>query len=395
MKKILFVATVAKKHICQFHIPYLKWFHDQGYEVHVCAKNDFEYKDIFDVPYCDRFFNVHFSRSPFSGQNLTAYKQLKEIISSNDYDLIHCHTPVAAAMTRIAARKARKKKHTVVLYTTHGFHFFKGAPSSSKIYYIAEKKLIKYTDGIITINREDHEMAKMFCEGKKCRAYYIHGMGVDTKTIAAAKTDKRVLKKKFGIPEDAFVLLSVSEINQNKNLTVTLKAFSKIKHRDIYYLICGTGQMMDECVALAKELGISDRVIFAGYRYDIYHIVHIADVFLFPSLREGLGVAAIEAMSAGVPIVGSDIRGVREYAVNMKNSLLLEPTDADGFAEAIEKLYGDEELRKTLGRNALLSVPPFDINNSVKSITDIYREYLEIPERQTQESAEKESVAAN
>ena len=388
MKRILFVATVAKKHICQFHIPYLKWFHDHGYEVHVCARNDFEYKDIFDVPYCDRYFNVHFSRSPFSGQNLTAYKQLKEIIRNNKYDLIHCHTPVAAAMTRIAARKTRKNNGTVVLYTTHGFHFFKGAPSSSRIYYIAEKALIRYTDGIITINREDHEMAKKFCEGNKCRAYYIHGMGVDTKTIAAAGTDKRVLKKRFGIPENAFVLLSVSEINQNKNLTVSLKAFARIERKDIYYLICGTGQMMDECVELTKELGISDRVIFAGYRYDIYHLVHIADAFLFPSLREGLGVAAIEAMSAGVPVIGSDIRGVREYAVNMENSILLEPTDIDGFAGAIEKLYSDDELRDRLGKNALLSVPPFDIRNSIKSITDIYREYLEIPERE-------ESVTAN
>ncbi len=388
MKRILFVATVAKKHICQFHIPYLKWFHDHGYEVHVCARNDFEYKDIFDVPYCDRYFNVHFSRSPFSGQNLTAYKQLKEIIRNNKYDLIHCHTPVAAAMTRIAARKTRKNNGTVVLYTTHGFHFFKGAPSSSRIYYIAEKALIRYTDGIITINREDHEMAKKFCEGNKCRAYYIHGMGVDTKTIAAAGTDKRVLKKRFDIPENAFVLLSVSEINQNKNLTVSLKAFARIERKDIYYLICGTGQMMDECVELTKELGISDRVIFAGYRYDIYHLVHIADAFLFPSLREGLGVAAIEAMSAGVPVIGSDIRGVREYAVNMENSILLEPTDIDGFAGAIEKLYSDDELRDRLGKNALLSVPPFDIRNSIKSITDIYREYLEIPERE-------ESVTAN
>ena len=377
-KKVLFVATVAKKHICQFHLPYMKWLREHGYEVHVCAKNDFESDEAVDIPDCDKFYDIPFCRSPFSSKNITAYKILKEIIDRNKYAMIHCHTPVGAAAARIAARKTRKKNGTVVLYTTHGFHFYKGAPKSSRIYYRAEKSLIRYTDGIITINREDHENAEKFCKNNSCKAFYIHGMGVDTKRIADTYVDKDKLKESLGIKKDAFTLLSVSEINQNKNVTTALKAFSKIKDRsNVYYLICGTGGLLEECKALAEQLGISDRVIFAGYRYDIFKIVHIADVFLFPSLREGLGVAAIEAMSAGVPVIGSDIRGVREYAVNMKNSILLEPNDVDGFAKAIEKLMGDDRLREELGRNALLSVPPFDINNSIAAVTEIYRSYLE------------------
>lgn len=377
-KKVLFVATVAKKHICQFHIPYLRWFHENGYEVHVCAGNDFEKNEKCEIAYCDRFYNISFSRSPFDFSNFSAYISMKKIILENDYVLIHCHTPIAAAVSRMAARYVYKNKKSVVLYTTHGFHFYKGAPLSGRFYYAAEKFLVRYTDGMITINSEDYNTAKKMCRKNKCDVYYVNGMGVDIQKFAHRNIDRAKLKCELGIPSDAFVLLSVSEINENKNLKTTISAFAKIKNKNICYLICGSGDMLEELKKFSMELNVDDRVIFLGYRYDIDNIVNIADIFLFPSLREGFGVAPIEAMSAGVPIIASDIRGVREYAVSMYNSILLSPYDINGYAEAIERLCEDDELRHRLSQNAVNSVEPFALEHSVKAMERIYSRYISI-----------------
>ena len=138
MKKVLFVATVVKLHIMVFHIPYLEWFKKNGYEVHVAARNDYDNKDECIIPFCDRFHDLPFERSPIRKNNLQVYKDLKNIIDTEQYEIIHCHTPMGGAIGRLAARSARKKG-TKVIYTAHGFHFFKGAPLVNWLaYYPAE-----------------------------------------------------------------------------------------------------------------------------------------------------------------------------------------------------------------------------------------------------------------
>lgn len=384
MGRVLFTATVVKHHIAQFHLPYLKWFKEQGYEVHVCASNDYENRSDCIIPYCDRYFDMEFSRSPFSLKNISVYFRLKKLINENTYELIHCHTPVAAVLTRLAARKARKNG-TKVLYTTHGFHFYKGAPLSSCIYYFAEKVCAAFTDGIITINYEDHAAAEKF----GCPCFLINGIGVDTACIRNISVESDDVRSRVGIPLDAVVVMSASEINKNKNIMTALKAFSMVKRDKLYYLICGEGSLFDKCKAYANKLGIADRVIFAGYRTDIYELLHGADIFLFPSYREGLGLAAIEAMAAGLPLLASDIRGVREYAADKENSLLFDPDDAEGFARGIEMLYDHSELREYYGENAVKAAEGFDISRTIGQMAEIYGSYLGV--RQT--SGHSENVS--
>ena len=149
MKKVLFTATVDS-HILQFHLPFLKMFKENGYEVHVATNGD------ESIPFCDKKIKISFERSPFKINNLKAIGQLRKVINEEQYDIIHTHTPMGSVVTRLAAKQARKKNNTRVIYTAHGFHFFKGAPILNwLVFYPVEKWLAKYTDTLITINKED------------------------------------------------------------------------------------------------------------------------------------------------------------------------------------------------------------------------------------------------
>ncbi|WP_455655805.1 glycosyltransferase family 4 protein [Phascolarctobacterium sp.] len=308
-KKVLFVATVVKTHINIFHLPFLKMFKEHGWEVHVAAKNDFIDESCV-IPNCDQYFDINFLRSPFSKQNLIAYKQLRQIIQENKYDIIHCHTPVAGVLTRLAARNS---KDTTVIYTAHGFHFYKGAPLLNwLIYYPVERFCAKFTDKLITINQEDYTRAKSWSLRNNGKVYYVPGVGVDIEKIHNISIDKEHKKNELGIPNGVKVLLSVGELNENKNHEIIIKTLSKLDDKDFIYLICGKGKLKEHLQNLAQKLGIGDKVKLLGYRTDVLEICKIADLFIFPSGREGLPVSLIEALACGVPCVASDIRGNRD-----------------------------------------------------------------------------------
>ena len=214
MKKVLFVATVVKMHIMVFHIPYLKMFKKMGWETAVAARNDYDDPDECAIPYCDTYYDIPFERNPIKLSNLKAYRSLKDIIDKGDYDIIHCHTPVGAMLTRLAAKTARKHG-TKVFYTAHGFHFYRGAPAINwLLYYPVEKWLSLYTDVLITINNEDYERAKTFNAGKVC---YVPGVGIDLNKFNVGHIDKAKKRREIGINTDDFVLLSVGELSKNKN----------------------------------------------------------------------------------------------------------------------------------------------------------------------------------
>lgn len=372
-KSVLFVASVAKKHILQFHLPYIKWFKDRGYTVHVCAGNDFEPGENAVIPYCDKYYEVPFYRSPVSKWNIVSFFKLRKLVQENGYELVHCHTPVAAAIARYALRKERKHG-LVVMYTAHGFHFYKGAPSTSKLYYLAEKFLSKYTDALITINEEDYEAAKKFCSKNSCKVYKIPGIGAQLDMVRGCTKSRSEMRREFRIPDDAFVVMSNSEINANKNILTSIKSVAD--NNGVYLFVCGTGVMMDECIDYAHTLGAADRIIFAGYRNDAKQLFNMADAFIFPSFREGLGMAAIEAMAAGLPIIVSDNRGTREYAVDGENAIVCDANDVTAFTEAVSRLAADRELCHKLGENGRKRAQEYDLPNAARKMEEIYIEYL-------------------
>ena len=379
-KKVLIVASV---------VSFIEWFNKENLEflknemnceVHVAC--NFDYMDDTDVvrttAYIEKLksegfvlYNIHFARSPFCKVNIQAYKKLKAIIDSNHFDLIHCHTPTASMMTRLAARKARKKS-CKVMYTCHGFHFHNAAPKKNwLLYYPVEKIFSKLCDYIVTINKEDFNRAKTFyCPNVR----YIPGVGVDLSKIKNTKVDKNAYKKSLGIPENCVMLLSIGELIERKNHEVIIKALAKLKRDDIYYVICGKGPLKEHLEQLSKSLGV--RTIFLGFRNDIPELCNTADISAFPSKIEGLGLAGIEAMAAGVPLVSSNVHGILDYVVDGKTGFTCKPDDVDGFAKAIETLASNDELRESMRDACLKSVEPFEIHNALNSMWGIYKEIL-------------------
>lgn len=369
MKKVLFVATVVKAHIMVFHIPFLKWFKENGYETYVCAKSDYENKEDCVIPYCDYYYDLPFERSPIKLKNFKTYKQLKEIIDSNEFDIIHCHTPMGGVLTRLAAGNARKK-NTTVIYTAHGFHFYKGAPVANwLLYYPVERWLSRYTDVLITINKEDFSRAQKF-NAKSIE--YVPGVGIDTNKFNEISVNKTKKRREIGIDKDSLIVLSVGELNKNKNHETIIRALAQLENPDIYYVICGEGPLVNYLRNLTKELGMDNQVKLLGFRTDIAELSKVSDIFAFPSFREGLSLSLMEAMTSGLPVICSNIRGNSDLIVEGKGGYLVKPDNIQGFANVILNLYESNTQRESMGMYNRSVIKNFDLQNVIAEMGYIY-----------------------
>lgn len=372
-KQVLFTATVVKQHIMTFHVPYLQMFQEMGWETAVAAGNDYDDPSELNIPYCDTFYEIPFERIPWKAGNLRAYRQLKEIIDKGNFDIIHCHTPVGAMITRLAAADARKRG-TKVIYTAHGFHFHKGSSLFSWLaYYPVEWLLAHLTDVLLTMNREDYALARKKIHAK--RVEYVPGVGIDTSRFSSHRDDRTEKRRDLGFGEEDFLILTVAEMNKNKNQSMVLKAMARLKDRpefsNMKYLICGMGGYGAVLQQEVRELGIEDHVFFMGYRKDVPQIHRCCDLFAFMSYREGLPVALMEAMSSGMPTVCSAARGNTDLVENGKEGLIVE-NEPQAVADAILTLYHDPDLRRQFSLAASEKVQQFDQKNVHRIMKDIY-----------------------
>lgn len=377
MKNLLFISNIAgskmKVDFCKGAINAAKKCNLKFLSVANRSTSTLEQMKIDEQEYGVFLKHADISRSPFSKSNITAYKQIKKLISDENIDFIHCNTPIGGLIGRLAGKKCKVKK---VIYQAHGFHFYKGAPKKNwLIYHTIEKWLARYTDAIITINKEDFEFAKTLKLKKGGKVYYVPGVGINTKEFSVmndiSKTEKR---KELGIPEDAVLLISAGELNQNKNNSVVLDAIAKTKNDNIHYILCGVGPLEQQLKDQAKELNIADRVHFLGYRTDIKELFATADAFVMSSFREGLSRSIMEAMASGLPCVASKIRGNVDLIVEGEGGYLCSPTNSDEFAKAIAELTEDANLRKKMSQYNLERIKEFDISVVEKEIRNIYNE---------------------
>ena len=385
MKKALVVTTVASTldQFCMNDIYILQ----RSYDVFVAANfksgNNTSNERVKEFKYelqrkSIKFYDINFNRSPLSKDNLFAYKEIKKIIENNSFDIIHCHTPVAAMLVRLAARKARKDG-TKVIYTAHGFHFYQGAPIKNWIiYYPIEYLLSMFTDILITINKEDFIRANKSFKAKSIN--YIPGVGLDIEKFSAENVDKRLKRRELKLPEEALVFLSIGELNKNKNHETVIKAIAELMNKDLYYVICGQGSLESYLKELVADLGLEQQVKLLGFRQDIAEICKVSDVFVFPSFREGLSVALMEAMAFKLPIICSKIRGNTDLIDEGDGGFIISnPADYQRFSVAIDKMINiSKEQRGAMGRYNQRKVAEFSIEVVNTRLRKIYSEASKI-----------------
>lgn len=364
--RILYVTTVGVT--MGFFKAFIQYLVDNGHTVDIATnEKDSKVPDLYRELNCN-IYQISTSRSPLSNGNITAIKQLKKLVEENRYDIVHCHTPVASMCTRLACRKLRKKG-TKVFYSAHGFHFYKGAPKKNwLVYYPVEKFCARFTDKLITTNFEDFELAKKKMKAKE--VLYVAGVGVDLKRFKNTDVDVAKKRRELGIPEDAPLLLSVGELNRNKNHETVIRAIADMK--DVYYVIAGRGPLQEYLQNIIDSLGMTDRVKLLGYRTDIPELCKTADIFCFPSFREGLGISAIEAMSVSKPIVVSDNRGARDFCKDGVNGFVCAPDSPSEFAAAIQKLLDDPSLRDEMGKVNIVEAEPFGHEKIIPRLLEVY-----------------------
>jgi glycosyltransferase EpsD len=337
--KFLFVATV-RSHIGQFHMPLIRALKAAGHTVHAAYRDNSADKKGLDLSAIDQVFEIPFERSPYKPGNLLAYKKLKAILDKGDYDIIHCHTPMGAVITRLAAGRARKRG-AKLFYTAHGFHFYRGASRLNwMLYYPVEKLLAHRTDTLITINREDHDLARSrhFAAG---RIVKIDGVGVELDRFAPVTAEERAAaRRELGFREDQTVLLYAADLSKRKNQPMLFRALARLKERypNILLLLPGQPILKDEYEQMCRELGISHMVRILGYRRDIDKLLAACDCVVSSSRQEGLPLNLIEAAARGRYIIATDVRGNADVVTQSGSGTLVKLNADEAMAERIADL---------------------------------------------------------
>lgn len=374
MKKILFIATV-ESHILYFHLPFLKYFQDKGFEVHVATKLAERKNELIERNVICH--DIDFKRSLLTLNNFTAFKQLVKLMKENKFSLVHTHTPVGSFIARLAAKATNTSP---ILYTAHGFHFYKGAPLKYWLmYYTAEKLAARLTDGLLVMNQEDYEAAQKFKVRKKRTPFYVHGVGLDIEKYKNSSIDEvKKLRKDLKIEESDIVMLSIAELIPRKNYMQVIKALETIpKDINLRYLIVGNGEQSDELKQYVKLKRLEDKIKFLGYRSDVPNILALSDFLILTSKHEGLTKCLMEAMAAGKPIIASNVRGNKELIVDGINGYIVPLDDIEKTREAIIKLACEKDTRISMGLQGQKLILDYSLDKVLEEMDEIYTEFLD------------------
>lgn len=371
--KALLLAPMGSVHR-RFNKANINALKDIGYEVHLAANfadsDGAENKNQEFVKECENngiiIHSLPFKRHSLLG-NLSQIKRVRKLISA-DFDIIHAHTETGGLLLRIAGIFNKKGRF---IYTAHGMSFYKGSPLKTQfIYRPIEWWICSGMDVNIAINKEEYSVLKSW---NKKTAKFVHGVGLDLDRIKCFSKERKIIRSSLGVPENAAMILSIGELDDNKNHKVVIKAVSKLKRDDVHYVICGVGENKGMLSSLAADSGLSDRVHLAGFRNDIPDVIHASDIFAFPSYHEGLPVSLSEAMAGGLPAVCSKIRGNVDLIHNGKNGFLCKPDDVKKWAFSLEKLLCDQKLKEKFSRVSYKVVSNYSIESVYCELKELYK----------------------
>lgn len=377
MIKVLFLTTVPAT-LRAFLLPFVRHFRNRGWQIDAMANG------ISGCDECVKTFNrvweIEWSRNPLNPRNfMQSPRLLQELVDREKYDLVHVHTPVAAFITRYALRGLDSSVRPKVIYTAHGFHFYQGGPLFQNSIFLGLEKIAgNWTDYLVVINREDENMARRYGIVKKDRLIYIPGIGVDTKRYrpeAVPETEVMRVREKMGITSTMPMFLMVAEFNHGKRHRDALTAFARLGRPQVHLAFAGSGPLMEPMRQLAADLGISDRVQFLGFRSDVPTLIRASVATLLTSEREGLPRSVMESLCLGVPVIGTDIRGVRELLGEGRN-LLVKVGDIEGLAQAMAWVLDHPKEALAMGLQGRNRMKSYDINHIISLHEMLYNKAL-------------------
>ena len=372
LKKILIVAT-EETHIVLFDSAWISRMKQYGCEVHAACFMGKWKKRLEDLGVICH--HIDFARSPFSLRTLKAAAQLIGFLRQNHFDLVHAHNPVGGILGRFAAFVTGCRP---VLYTAHGFHFYHGASLSAwLLFFTAERIAAWWTDGLLVINTEDYEMARQKLGFKPNeKLFYLHGVGVELTAVSGVEKRKQI-RQQLNLDDNAVVVICIAEFIARKNQQFLLASWQQNSSRFLksHLLLVGEGA---ELTLRREETACNaiPRVQFLGFRDDIPDLLAAADIAVLVSHQEGLPRCVMEAMAAGLPVIGSNIRGNRDLIVHGETGMLVELGDTVGLGQAIEQLTANSELRREMGDAGRRKIADFSQQVVLSELDDVYRRYL-------------------
>lgn len=373
----LLIAASVPSTLSAFLLPYASHYRERGWRVEAAANGAPHADDV--VAAFDTVHHVPWTRRPTDPINLTsAARTLRRIVRERGFDLVHVHDPVASFVTRYALRRDRRRDGLRVVYTAHGFHFFKGNGAlRNLVFRTLERVAAVWTDHLVVINQEDYEAARRLPVAGAVT--YLPGIGVDTRRYdpaAVSDGDVQRVRHELGLGPDQPLLLIVAELNTGKRHRDLVEALALADRPDVVLACAGEGPEAPAIVGRARELGIEGRVRMLGYRRDVPALLRASIGLVLPSEREGLPRSVMEAACLERPVLATRIRGVDELVREGETGWLTEVGDVGALAAAIRALVDDPERSRAMGRAGRVAMRPFGLDEVLERHDGVYRTVL-------------------